>query len=147
MFFFVCINPYNPPQTFLPFTFPWTTTSRHCAGYRNGAHSAGTLVLAFWIRCTGHWRSIIMNFWHQTQCCNNNNWMFFFVFLDVYNCQTFLPVTFVNSSWLHVCGMRNYLFVVLREYFNTALMVMDVSLSITSDGEIHHHYGFGGAHL
>lgn len=56
-------------------------------------------------------------------------------------------MTFVNSSWLHVCGMRNHLFVVLREYCNTALMVMDVSLSITSDGEIHHHYGFGGAHL
>ena len=55
-------------------------------------------------------------------------------------------MTFVNSSWLHVCGMRNHLFVVLREYFNTALMVMDVSLSITSDGDIHHHYGFGGAH-
>jgi hypothetical protein len=45
----------------------------------------------------------------------------------------------VNSSWVHVWGARNHVFVVLREYFNTALMVTDVSPSVSSDGEIQHH--------
>lgn len=91
-----------------PFVF-WSFHGRwylgHCAGFLNASHSARTLVLfsgssALDIEVDSY--ELII--WHQSQCCNNDNWMLFFVFLDLHNCHrpSYLWSIFVNSSWVHV---------------------------------------------